>query len=187
MIKELSTDQQLKEKFIKEIENRRLSKFLTILRCKNNLTQKQIAEKIGCTQSRISKIETSYDADIGVNDLIDYAKALNLKLEIGFRQPSMKIVDLIKYHALKISEYLNQLVDIAKDNEDETIDKGIEDFLKETIININKISVGPYLKHQVLKNKRKKEKDTIHFSAPIDIMRESKETKILSEEKTQQI
>lgn len=182
MIEETATDQDFKEKILKELDNIRLSKFLIVLRCKNNLTQKQIAEKIGCTQSRVSKIESSYDADLSVADLIDYAKALNLKLEVGYRKPSAKIVDLIKYHANKISEYLNQLVEIAENKEDEVIEEGVVKFLKEAYLNLNLMVLEPFSKIQLAKSKRKQEKNVIHISAPMDLIAEYKEKKIQSAE-----
>jgi len=169
MIRNMATEQRLKMSISKEMASTQLSKFLITLRCKNNLTQKQIAKKIGCTQSRISKIETSQDEDIRIKDLIDYAKALNLKLEIGYRHSSMKIVDLIKYHALKISEYLNQLVAITRDKEDAAIDKGVESFFGETIYNMIRLIAEPYLKFKKIKDKRKQEKEVIHISNPFDL------------------
>ena len=121
MVDSLSDSRKFKERVEKEVKNRQLVKFLIMLRCKESLTQAQIAKKIGCTQSRISKIEGSEDSELSIGDLVDYAKALDLKLEIGYRKPSAKIVDLIKYHALRISAYLNQLVDMAKDKQDEVM------------------------------------------------------------------
>ena len=48
------------EKLIKE---RSLAKHLIILRCQHNMTQKELADKIGCTQSRVSKIESSMNRE----------------------------------------------------------------------------------------------------------------------------
>src|SRR3989338_7288123 len=101
MVKYVSVDTSFNNLLSKEIDEKRIAKFLFYLRCKNNLTQKQMAEKIGCTQSKISKIESAYNTELSVQDLLDYGKAMNLKLELGYRQPSLKIVDMIKYHAFK--------------------------------------------------------------------------------------
>jgi transcriptional regulator with XRE-family HTH domain len=167
MIKEMDTDAGFKEKAELEIENRQISKFLVVLRCTHGLTQKQLAGKAGCTQSRVSKIEASYDTEISVKDMIDYGKALNLKLEIGYRKPTVKIVDLIKYHAGKISFYLNQLVEIARDKDDESINEGVFNFFKEAIVNINALILKPYSK---LTFPGKSDKNIIHISAPLDAM-----------------
>lgn len=90
MIKNLSDDKDFKKNALDEIEKKSLSKFLFTLRCAHNLTQKQLAEKIGCTQSRISKIESSYDENITIKDLSDYGYVLNLQLEIGYRNNKIK-------------------------------------------------------------------------------------------------
>jgi len=168
MLEGLSEEQKFEEVTKKQIEGKQISKFLTLLRCRERLTQKQIAKKIGCTQSKISKIETSFDNELSISDLIDYAKALNLKLELGYRKSSVKIVDLIKYHASKISKYLNQLVDLAKDKKDDDIAEGVDRFLGEAVYNMIRISVEPYAKLLKAKNIRKKEKQMIHISPPFD-------------------
>ena len=167
MIKDTDLDAGFKEKAEQEIANRQISKFLVVLRCKHGLTQKQLAEKAGCTQSRVSKIEASYDTEISVKDMIDYGKALNLKLEIGYRNPSIKIVDLIKYHAGKINFYLNQLVELTKDKEDESISEGIFNFFRETLVNVNALILKSYSK---LTLPKKFDKTDIHISAPLDAM-----------------
>jgi hypothetical protein len=92
---------------------------------------------------------------------------LNLKLEIGYRKPTVKIVDLIKYHAGKISFYLNQLVEIARDKDDESINEGVFNFFKEAIVNINALILKPYSK---LTFPGKSDKNIIHISAPLDAM-----------------
>ena len=72
-----------------------------------------MAEKIGCTQSKVSKIESAYNAELSVQDLLDYGKVMNLELELGYRHRSVKIVDMIKYHAFKIKNLFDQLTDLA--------------------------------------------------------------------------
>lgn len=164
MIKGLSEDDKFKESALNEIENKTIAKFLFTLRCKNNLTQKQLADKIGCTQSRISKIESAYDSEITVKDLSDYGDALNLQLEIGYRNKDLKIIDLVKYHAFEIKGYLEKLVDIV--GGDEALAKGVLEFHLEALWNLAGIilknipdlhqkSLGPI-------------KEPIHLSPPLE-------------------
>lgn len=134
MVKGLSEDDKFKESALNEIENKSIAKFLFILRNKHNLTQKQLADKIGCTQSRISKIESAYNNEITVKDLSDYGEALNLQLEIGYRNKDLKIVDSIKYHAFKIKGYLEKLVDLVEG--DEILAKKILEFHLEAYANL---------------------------------------------------
>lgn len=168
MIKDLSTEEAYKEAVLKEIEGKKLAKFLFVLRCKHGLTQKQMAKKISCTQSRVSKIESSFDNKLSIQDLLDYAKALDLHLEIGYRHSSFKIVDLIKYHAFKIKVYLKQLTTLAKEDEDPKFEEGIAKFHIEALVNLNKFISESFSKLDFLKKKRIREKTHIHISAPID-------------------
>jgi len=166
MVKGISKDDTFKELATKEIKGKTLAKFLFYLRCDHNLSQKQLAEKIGCTQSRISKIESALDKNLTIQDLLDYAKALNLHLEIGYRHPSVRIVDLIKYHAFKIKAYLNQLSHFAK--EDEVLKESIGKFHLEALFNIGKIISDSLAKLDFKFKEQKREPDTIHISAPLE-------------------
>lgn len=163
LIKGMSTDNQSRDMSLQEIKNRSVSRFLFASRCKHNMTQKQLADKIGCSQGRISKIETSYDRYISIGDLLDYANALNLQLEVGFRHHSIKLVDLIKYHAFKIDENLEKLRKLAED--DDQIKEAIKNFHGEALFNIGKIVLSSLAKMDI-GQKKMQEKTPIHISAP---------------------
>jgi transcriptional regulator with XRE-family HTH domain len=49
------------------------------------LTQAQMAAKLRCSQSRISKIEDSQDADLSLGDIQAYARIVGLKLKLDLR------------------------------------------------------------------------------------------------------
>lgn len=163
MVKGLSVDKEFKKDALKELENKAIAKFLFTLRCEHNLTQKQLAEKLGCTQSKISKIESSRDNEIAIKDLLDYGKALNLQLGVGYRNTNIKIVDLIKYHAFKIKDYLEQLVELVKDDED--MAKEIMKFHLEAFANLRNFTLKniPVLKKKSIKQSKK----LIHLSSPL--------------------
>ncbi len=134
MVKGLSEDKEFKESVLYEIKNKRLSKYLFSLRCEQNLTQAQLAKKINCSQSRISKIENSLDEDITIKDLLEYGNALDLQLEIGYRRRNIKTVELIKHHFLKIEEYLNKLANLA--GKDKALIEGVKQFHAEAAFNM---------------------------------------------------
>ncbi|MDQ1276903.1 MAG: hypothetical protein QG641_3029 [Candidatus Poribacteria bacterium] len=163
MIKGLSEDDKFKESVLNEIENKTIAKFLFTLRCKHNLTQKQLADKIGCTQSRISKIESAYNNEITIKDLSDYGEALNLQLEIGYRNKDLKIIDIIKYHALKIKGYLEKLVDLVEG--DETLAKGVLRLHLETYANLAFITLKNI---PSLQKSSEPTKESIHLFSPED-------------------
>jgi transcriptional regulator with XRE-family HTH domain len=177
MVKDISSNSELADSVAKEIRNRRMAKFLFSQRCKHNLTQKQMAEKIECSQSRVSKIENSYDRDISVGDLLDYAKALDLQLEMGFRHHSARIVDLIKYHAFKIKAYLNQLATLAQD--DEEMGKGVAKFHLEAKHNIDRLIASSFSKLSIIKKLRISDKTNIHISEPIDKLATLRESDLI--------
>lgn len=179
LIRSSSLSSQFQKKFAKEIQNKNISKFLFSFRCKYNLTQKQLAGKIRCSQSRISKIESSYNYEVTIKDLLDYAKALNMQLEVGYRNPSAKIVDLIKYHAFKIKYYLEKLTELVK--KDETLNKGIKQFHGETIYNLVKITLDSLSQLNISKKKMTPiQKEQIHISTPIKEIKQRNELRKVS-------
>ena len=58
---------------------------LILARVASNLTQSQMAGKLRCSQSRISKIEDSQDADLSLGDIQAYARIVGLKLKLDLR------------------------------------------------------------------------------------------------------
>ena len=58
---------------------------LIIARVAAGLTQAQMATKLRCSQSRISKIEDSLDADLSLGDIQAYARVVGLNLRLDLR------------------------------------------------------------------------------------------------------
>ena len=56
------------------------------LRKRNNLTQKELAEKLGKSQAIVSKWENA-DCNFQIKTLIEISQRLNLPLTISFRSP----------------------------------------------------------------------------------------------------
>ncbi len=174
MVKDLSEDNKFKDSVLNEIKNKTISKLLFALRCQHNLTQKQIADKIGCTQSKISKIESSYDKDITINDLLEYGKSFNLQLEIGYRRKgNIKIVDSIKHHAFKIKEYSDMLAKLA--GNDVSMKKGVLGVFCDIVDNMFRMIQDSASKLNIPKSTKKTE-EPIHISSPVqDISGKTKE------------
>ena len=61
---------------------------LVSLRVSAGMTQAELAKKIGCTQSRISKIEASKDEDITLGVIRDYVQATERRIGIFCVPPS---------------------------------------------------------------------------------------------------
>lgn len=163
LIKNLPGENSFKELVEKEIQGKRLAKLLFYLRCKGNFSQKELAHKIGCSQSRISKIEGSPNEEITVKDLEDYAKALDLQVELGFSNSSTRLVDRIKYHAFRIKECLERLSVLSKG--DERIEEGVKKFYKEVFVNMNAIVARSFSKFH---GKEPQRKSLVNVSAPVE-------------------
>ncbi len=122
LVRNISENDSFKNEALEELKNRSISQFLFNTRNKSGLNQSEFASKAGCSKSKISKLENSKNDEISIKDLYMYASALDLQLEIGFHDKKTKIYDLIKYHAFKIKSYLDELYELAGD--DELIQKG---------------------------------------------------------------
>ncbi len=131
MVHALSSRESAKQ-FDEHSRRTQLSRILFVLRNRRELTQKDLAEKMGCTQGKISKLEHAEIQDIRMGDLLDYLRALNLNLSIRIHETD-SAVDAIKYHAFEIKKHLDSLAEIAK--KDETIFDRIAEFFGEYLGN----------------------------------------------------
>ncbi len=176
MIKMMPFDKSFKEKTLKDIKTRSLSRLLFSLRCKHKISQKEVAKKAGCSQSKISKIEYSEDANLNIGDILIYAEAMHLQLSIGFSESNMKLVDKVKYHAFEIKRTLDQLADLA--GKDEQILRGVEQFCAESVSNIIRLISTSYDKLDIPKDKRRLEikGQRINLLPPMDMQKETLKT-----------
>jgi len=97
------------------------------------LTQQQMADKIGKTQGAISKLESSTDTEITVEELAAYAKATEQNFAIMIGKP-MNHVESVKYHAFGIRDHLSKLAKEAHRNEE--AEQAIQAFFGEAFFNI---------------------------------------------------
>lgn len=180
LIKNLSEGEAFKKEAIQQISENSLGKFLAFLRCDNKLTQKDLAAKIGCTQGRISKIESATDENLSIKDFLEYGNALGLELEIGYRSKKMRWIDMVKYHAFQMQKYLNLMVDVAK--EDEAMETGVLNFHVETLRNVPRMILDSMVKIKKLQFNKyvKSSKEKIHISGPIQPFVKTKGEKVTS-------
>ena len=174
LIKGLSEDATFKDEALKQISENRLGKFLALLRCQHRLTQKELADKIGCTQGRISKIESAKNDSLSIGDFIDYGNALGLELELGFRDKKMRWVDMVKYHAFQMQRYLNHMVEVAK--QDKAMETGVLDFHVETLKNVPRMILDSMsrLSQSTFNKIADGSKGKIHISGPIQPQSDTK-------------
>jgi transcriptional regulator with XRE-family HTH domain len=66
----------------KRIAERDLVKELFVLRNVKGLTQKALADRMGCTQSRVSKLESARDVELSLGDVKEYLDALGYEVRL---------------------------------------------------------------------------------------------------------
>lgn len=140
MVRATSDDAEFIKDVERRIAQRQLLKHLVAHRVKSGMSQKDVADKCECTQSRISKLESSTDEDTRLGDLAAYADAIEMQVRTTIAPRSHTVVDEIKYHAFVIKKLLEQLVDLT--GGDKQIADGVLRFVCiETPLNLLKIVV----------------------------------------------
>ncbi len=74
------------DSFDEHLAQRRIIKRLTARRAARGLTQQDVAKKLNCTQSRVSKLESSRDDELSIAEIQCYAAVVGLDLTIGFKE-----------------------------------------------------------------------------------------------------
>ncbi len=151
MIQETSEDADLAKNVERRISERQLVKHLIAHRVKNGMSQQDVAERLGCKQSRISKLESRSDGNIRLGDLEKYAEAIGLQFRMVLAPQEQTIVDEVKHHAFRIKCLFRQLVNMTKG--DPEIADGISEFVCiEAPFNLHRLVVdeAKHIPQQVL-------------------------------------
>jgi transcriptional regulator with XRE-family HTH domain len=125
--------------FEKRLAERQLIKKLIVLRTRCGLSQEELATRLNCTQSKISKLENGKDSDIRIGDLLAYAAAAGYHMEFIFAEDDVTIADEVKYHFFQTTSLMEKMVHLA--NVDEAIAKGIAGFFGEACCNFMKMLI----------------------------------------------
>ena len=80
------------KRLYREVLDEELSWLLGYLREKRGLSQKQVAERLGLSRSRVSQLETSASLSMTLESLARYAQALGLSLRLEFADEEGKVL-----------------------------------------------------------------------------------------------
>ncbi len=140
MARALSDDKAFADGVDRQIGERNIINHLMALRATLGKSQKDIALAMGCSQSRVSKLESGKDDDLRIGDFAKYAAALGLEMMVVLGKNDRTIVDDIKGHALSIRRLFGQLIQLGKS--DPSIAEGVKAFIAgEAAYNISRFLV----------------------------------------------
>lgn len=140
MLEDMGIEQEIIDS-VKDVERQHAVNVLVSLRVAKGLTQKELANLLGCSQGRISKLEQGRDEDLRLKDFLDYTRATKEAVWITVGTPN--ISETIKLHIRAIRRLLQELVTLA--GEDRAISDGISGFLDEILMDTGKLVHGARL------------------------------------------
>src|SRR5208282_2483773 len=94
-----------------------VAEYMVQARREAGLTQQQMADKLHKTQGAISKLESSNDNEITLEEISEYAGATNQTFSIMIGKP-LNHIESVKYHAYGIKRHLSALAKEAHRNEE---------------------------------------------------------------------
>ena len=97
------------EEFNERLESRDVVKTLQTMRAAKGMSQAELAEQLGCTQGRVSKLETGLDEDLKLRDIEGYAKALGRDAHLVFSKHNETSLERIDRFAVAIRDELKML------------------------------------------------------------------------------
>ncbi len=132
----LSGDRSLTDRIQVEVNRCKLVDTLVQMRLQKGVSQKQLAERMKCAPSKISRLEAGSDDALKIADVKDYVLGLNIGMAMIFEDQELPVAEQIKQHVFSIHDKLERLVKIAAtvDGDKEIIDK-INQFYKEVLFN----------------------------------------------------
>lgn len=163
---QFSKDKERTKKAVeKEINESSVVTMLLMIRHDRGLTQTDVAKRMNCSPSKVSRIEAGTDAQVNLVDLYQYANALDVRTTILFEPTDTRSSLLIKHFVYGIQERLEHLANIARGSEDGDIvaDK-IHTFFGEVLFNVVKkfsdvYSTLPHIDRQVKRKHPESERD----------------------------
>lgn len=113
MVRDLSADDpEFVAMFEEHVRQRQLVKSLTVIRAVAGMSQAELAAKLGCSQSKVSKLESGTDAGVTFGELVAILDATGHRAKV-LLLPAGGLVEEVKSHAHAIKQLLDELVALA--------------------------------------------------------------------------
>ncbi len=135
MARDLALDADVLETVEGALDRQKIVRQLMALRAARGLSQSDIAEVMRCSQSRVSKMESSADDELRYGDLRQYAHAVGCELESAVRPKNLEPAEEVKCLAIAIRDRFSRMADLAQD--DEEIAAGVAQFFVEALFNFS--------------------------------------------------
>lgn len=134
--KTLGCEDETARLVLERMRTRRLIKLLTAARVEHGLTQKEVASRMNCSESKVSRMESATDAELNFGDVAAYAKAIGLSMSILFDDSTLPNATRIKHCVCKIASMLKHLTELAaEEDEDDRMKNAINAFQVEVLMN----------------------------------------------------
>lgn len=130
MVRDLSPDAQFADSVEKRIAERNIINHLMARRSLLEMSQKDIADHMRCTQSRISKLENGKDDDLSIGDFHGYTDALGFEMVIMLAPKNRTVADDLRHHAGAMQKLIGRLCELA--GNDQEIIKGALGLIAQT-------------------------------------------------------
>lgn len=109
---------------------------LVSIRLGKGMTQKEVADRIGCAASTISKLEAGTDAELRWSEIGEYSRAIGIQSSLVLDNPCLPAVSRIKHRVIEIGDLLDEIVELAQSvDDDPEIIESVHDFYKELSFN----------------------------------------------------
>jgi len=132
----LCGDEAVKNLVAQEITQSRIVNKLLLMRMEKKVSQKELAQRMGCDPSKISRMEAGNDLQLKIGDIAQYVSALGVQMNTVFEDSTLPVAEQIKRDVFSIHEKLERLVTVAKQVDgDELIINKINVFYGEVLLN----------------------------------------------------
>lgn len=113
-----------------------LARTLIEWRTAKNLSQRQLAVKMGVSPSKVCRMESAQDDELNWGDVVKYFDAMSVRLSVLVDDPNLPAAERIKHHVYDTHALLEELQVLAQQMGDgDEITAKIKQFYGEVLLN----------------------------------------------------